>query len=107
MIISTSLLKKALNDRAKASKRHSEGYSSRIDSTNVGMSFGFATGFLVISTIFLMLELIVLFYSVNIAMKCTSPGPERIINIALAISFTFPYALLNIIFVPCAKKTLE
>tara|TARA_B110000908_G_C10234143_1_gene442321 strand:+ start:587 stop:922 length:336 start_codon:yes stop_codon:yes gene_type:complete len=105
MIISTSLLKKALNDRAKASKRQSEGYTS-LESTNAGMSLGFATGFLIMATVFVLLELMVLFYSINIAMNCTEPGPARIVNMVLAIAFTFPYALLNMIFVPCAKKTL-
>ena len=36
MIISTSLLKKALNDRANAKKRQSEGYTM-LESTNAGM----------------------------------------------------------------------
>ena len=105
MIISTSLLKKAMSDRAKASNNRSEGYTM-LESTNAGMSLGFATGFLVIATVFVMLELLVLFYSINIAMNCTIPGPGRIVNMVLAITFTFPYALLNMIFVPCAKKTL-
>jgi hypothetical protein len=105
MIISTSLLKKALKDRANSTKRQSEGYTM-LESTNAGMSLGFATGFLIIATMFVMLELLVLFYSIGIAISCTKPGPERIINIVLAISFTLPYALLNLIFVPCAKKAI-
>jgi hypothetical protein len=105
MIISTSLLKKALNDRVKAKKRQSEGYTM-LESTNAGMSLGFATGFLIIATVFLMLELLVLFYSIGMAMNCTKPGPERIVHVTLAIAFTFPYALLNALFIPCAKKTL-
>ena len=105
MIISTSIFKKAYSDRQKAQKRQKEGYTM-LESTNAGMSMGFAPGFLVISTVFVILELIVLFYSIGIAMNCSSSRPERIIYIVLAITFTFPYALLNIIFVPCAKKTL-
>jgi hypothetical protein len=106
MIISTSLLKKAINDRAMASKHQSEGYTL-LESTNAGMSLGFATGFLIMSIVFLFLELLVLFYSINIAVNCTSPGPERIVHVVLAITFTLPYALMNLIFVPCAKKTLN
>ncbi len=106
MIISISLLNKALHNRSKASKNQQEGYSS-IESANAGMSLGLTTGFLIIAILFVLLELIVLFYSISIAINCTSPGPERIINVVLAITFTLPYALLNIIFVPCAKKTLK
>jgi hypothetical protein len=105
MIISTSLVKKALNDRSRAKKRQSEGYTM-LESTNAGMSLGFATGFLIVATVFLMLELLVLFYMIGIVMRCTKPGPERIVHMVLAIAFTFPYALLNALFVPCAKKAL-
>jgi hypothetical protein len=106
MIISISLLKKALHDRSKAKKQLSEGYTM-LESTNAGMSLGFATGFLIIASVFLMLELLVLFYSIGIAMSCTKPGPERIVQVTLAITFTYPYALLNTLFIPCAKKTLR
>jgi hypothetical protein len=106
MIISTSLFKKALKDRVQAKKRQSEGYTM-LESTNAGMSLGFATGFLIIATVFMILELLVLFFSIIMAMNCTEPGPERIVHVTLAIVFTFPYALLNALFIPCAKKTLR
>ena len=106
MIISTSLLQKALKDRADSKKRQTEGYTL-LESTNAGISLGVATGFLIIAIVFLMLELVVLFYSITIAISCTEPGPERIINVVSAITFTFPYAILNLIFVPCAKKALR
>jgi len=104
MIISTSLLKKALNDRAKAKKRQSEGYTM-LESTNAGMSLGFATGFLIIATVFLMLELLVLFYAITIAYNCTT-GHERVAHVVLAIAFTFPYVLLMLLFNKCSTKTL-
>ena len=106
MIISTTLLQKALKDRADAKKSQTEGYTL-LESTNAGITIGIATGFLIIAIVFLMLEILVLFYIITIAINCTEPGPERIINIVLAISFTFPYALLNLIFVPCAKKAIS
>lgn len=105
MIISLRTIKVALNDRAKAYKRESEGYSM-LDSANAGMSLGFATGFLLVAIVFLLLELIVLFYCIAIVMKCTKPGPTRVVHMVLAISFTFPYALLNMVFVPCASKSI-
>lgn len=112
MIISITMLKNALKSRgrvidmAKSEKRHIEGYNM-LDSTNAGMSLGFATGFLIIATVFLMLELLVLFYSISMAMSCTKPGAERVLHVTLAIVFTFPYALLNALFIPCGKKVLR
>jgi NADH:ubiquinone oxidoreductase subunit 3 (subunit A) len=105
MIVSTSILNKALNDRANAQKSKSEGYS-KLESTNAGMGLGFSTGFLIIAVVFVMLELLVLFYCINIAYTCFT-GPERIINLVLAITFTLPYALVTTVFVPCAKKALN
>lgn len=105
MLVSLSFLNKAMNDRAKAVKKNKEGYSL-LESTNAGISLGFATSFLIIAIVFLALELLVLFYSIQIAITCTKAGPERVVNIVLAITFTFPYALFNILFNPCAKKTL-
>ena len=104
MIISTSLLKKALKDRAKAVKRSSEGYTM-LESTNAGMSLGMATGFLIIATLFVVLELLVLFYAITIAYNC-STGHERVVHIVLAMVFTFPYVLLMLLFNKCASKTL-
>jgi hypothetical protein len=105
MIVSLTMVKEAYNARIKAVKRQSEGYTM-LESTNAGMSLGFATGFLIIAVMFLMLELLVLFYCVGIAYNCSRSVPERIVNVVLAITFTLPYALLNMVFVPCARKTL-
>ena len=105
MIISTTLLQKALKDRADAKKSQTEGYTL-LESTNAGMGLGFSTGFLIIAVVFVMLELLVLFYCINIAYTCFT-GPERIINLVLAITFTLPYALVTTVFVPCAKKALN
>ena len=105
MIVSFTMVKEAYTARAKAMKLQSEGYTM-LDSTNAGMSLGFATGYLVIAVVFLMLELLVLFYCVGIAYSCSKSAPERIVNVVLAITFTLPYALLNMVFVPCARKTL-
>lgn len=105
MIVSLTMVKEAYNARAKAVKRQSEGYTM-LDSTNAGMSLGFATGYLIIAVMFLMLELLVLFYCIGIAYSCSKSVPERIVNVVLAITFTLPYALLNMVFVPCARKTL-
>lgn len=107
MLFTSSLLFKAIKNRENYMKlTGKEGYSPS-DSIDAGMSLGFVTGFLIIAIVFFMLELLVMFYCIRIALVCTSPGPERIVNMVLAIMFTFPYALLNIVFVPCAKQSLN
>lgn len=105
MIVSSSVFNNALKARVNALKRKKEGFSA-LDSTNDGMSLGFATGFLIIAIVFVMLELLVLFYAITMAINCTKAGPERIVHVVLAIVFTFPYVLLSMFFSPCAKKTL-
>lgn len=72
-----------------------------------GASASFLSFGLVLATIFLVLEIIVLFYAVSIAIQCTRPGPERIVHIVLAITFTLPYVLLNVMFNKCAKDNLQ
>jgi hypothetical protein len=55
----------------------------------------------------LMIELLILFYSVGIALRCTKPGTERFVHIVLLIMFPFPYALVSVIANPCAKEYLN
>jgi len=104
MIISTHLLNKAIKDRHDAKRRQSEGYNT-LDSVNAGMSLGFATGFLIIAVVFVVLELLVLFYAITIAYNC-SQGHERVVHVVLAIVFTFPYVLLMLLFNKCGPTTL-
>ena len=105
MIISISTLQKSVKKYNKE-KIKRENYNT-LDSLNDGVGLGLELSFVVISLIFTLLEFLVLLYSLLIAIRCTKPGPERVIHVVLAISFTLPYALLNVIFNKCAKKTLR
>jgi hypothetical protein len=105
MLITTSLLNKSLKTYNKTKNEDREGYS-KSESLNAGMSAGFATGFLLIAVIFFVLELILLFYSVYIALKCTKPGAERVMHVVLATVFTLPYALISLTFNSCAKQAI-
>jgi hypothetical protein len=111
MLFSINFLRRSLKDRKKAIERKKkEKYShnySRIGSLNAGMSFGFATGMMIISVVFLILELLLLFYSIGIVLRCTKRGPERIVHMVLAIIFTVPYALFSVLLNPCAKEYLH
>lgn len=105
MIISTNLLKNSIEKYSKG-KIKREGYSN-IESLNAGMSASFDTAFLIIAVIFFTLELLVMFYSVVIALNCSKPGPERVIHIVLSITFTLPYALLMLLFNKCTPGVLD
>lgn len=103
MIISTSLLKNAV-DKYRAGKNR-ENYDNW-DAANQGTTAAFNTFLVVIALIFFILEIILLFYAILIALNCTKAGAERIVHIVLAVIFTLPYMLLNVLFNPCAKNTL-
>ena len=107
MIISTSILKNAIEKYNQyQSQKKKEKFTTSLVAES-GISAAFTSFLLVIALIFFVLELIVLFYAVNIAIVCTKGGPERIVNVVLAIVFTIPYVLLNILFNACAKQTLR
>lgn len=87
-------------------RKDKENYS-KWDSAQAGFSSGLNTGFLVIAVVFFALELLVLFFALNVALKCTKGGPERTVHVVLAIVFTLPYMLLNLLFNKCASDVLK
>ena len=104
MIISTNLLKNAI-EKYNYRKINKEGYTN-MESVNAGISASFDTAFLITSVIFFTLEVLVMLYSIVIALRCSQAGPERVIHIVLAVTFTLPYALLMLLFNKCASKAL-
>lgn len=103
MIISTSLLKNAIDKYSTIKKR--ENYND-LDAANQGATAAFNAFLVIIALIFFILELILLFFAILIALNCTKAGAERIVHIVLAVIFTLPYMLLNVLFNSCAKNTL-
>lgn len=105
MLVSGSILKSAIeryNNKKKTIERYSGGQSA-----SAGVSAAFDSFVLVVAMVFFVLELIVLYFAVSVAIKCTRGGPERIVHIVMANTFTLPYMLLNTLFNDCAKKTLR
>ena len=100
MLTSVTVLQNAL-ERYERSKKIKEKYNM-MESGAGGLAAGFATGFLVIAIIFVALEFIVMFFAINVAFRCAQGGAERIIHLVLAVVFTLPYMLLNILFNKCA-----
>jgi hypothetical protein len=110
MYVSTSLLHNALKQYNDYQKTKKEGFRENYsgwDSAGAGFSAGFVAFFVVFAIIFFILELIVLVYSIIIALRCTKGGGERIVHLVLAIVFTLPYALLNALFNNCAISVLR
>ena len=105
MLISSSILKTALASHQQQ-QRLRENFSAG-SAAQSGAAAAFTSFTLVVAIIFFLLELIVLFYAINMALACSEGGPERIVNVVLAITFTLPYVMLNILFNNCAKASLR
>lgn len=117
MIISATYLKNALekytkHKQDKKSKSSKEGYLGTKegytagDGITAGSDAAFVSFTLVVAVIFFVLELVLLFYAILMAINCSKPGAERIVNVVLSITFTLPYILLKSMFESCSKSTL-
>ena len=106
MLISSTLLKNSIENYNKVQKKNQENYSFG-EAAMAGTNAAFVSFFLVVSLVFFILELVLLYYAINMALVCTEGGPERIVNMVLAVIFTLPYVLLNILFNDCAKQSLK
>jgi hypothetical protein len=105
MLTSFTFLQNSL-EKYNTYKKNNENYS-KWDSAQAGLGSGLVTGFLVIAVVFFALELLVLFFAINVALKCTKGGPERTVHVVLAIVFTLPYMLLNLLFNKCASDVIK
>jgi len=97
MLFSTSLLKNAMQSKKPDP-------NSDLDYDKISPFFkGY---FIFIYSVLFIIEVIVLYYSVVIAVKTTKKGPERTVNLILACLFSFPYMMLNLLLNPEARKVL-
>lgn len=62
---------------------------------------------LVFALILFVFEIIVVIYAILMALRCTKSGPERIVHIVLALTFTLPYVLIMSVFNSCGQKVLR
>lgn len=102
MLLSSYLLQNSYEKYQKAKENFTSGQA-----VEAGTSAAFISFTIIVSIIFFVLELILLFYGLKIAINCSEGGGERIVNVVLATMFTMPYVLLNILFNKCAKKVLQ
>ena len=110
MIISSTFLKNALENYNISKKANVEKFGFS-DMTKQGITQGMSTAFytflLFIAIIFFFLEFIMFYFAIYISLQCSKSKEEKIVNFVLAVFFTMPYVLLNILFNPCAKNLLR
>jgi hypothetical protein len=107
MLISTLFLNNSLKSYNISQKRKTKENFILNKTVQAGATSALETFILVISVVFFMLEILVLYYSITIALNCSKGGPEKIVNLVLAVTFTLPYALFNLLLNDCAKITLQ
>lgn len=61
---------------------------------------------LIVAVVLLVVEIALLYYAISIALVSASTNEGKFINVVLAICFTMPYLLLNLLFNPAAKAVL-
>jgi len=106
MLLSSTHLSKTLETYQKEKRENTTG-NTITNSMSAGAASAFTTGMLILSVIFFVMEIILIFYAILIAFSCTEGGPERIVHVFLAVFFTIPYILLMIVFNKCAGETLR
>lgn len=85
-----------------------EGFELPASSKTLQGMDGFNDGLVFVLYVFavslLLLEIMLLFYAVTIALRCSKPGMNRVAHVALALFFTVPYVLLALFLSPCVEK---
>ncbi len=69
-----------------------------------GASTALYASLFLFASLLLFFEMVALIYAVQIAVKCSREGPQRICHLLLAVFFTYPYLLIALFFSKCAKK---
>ena len=103
MIITSTILRRSLENYKKAKQ---ENFTMG-ETVAAAASASMATFILAVAIIFFIFELILLYFAIYIALKCSTSRSERIVNFVLATTFTLPYMLLNNLFNPCSQKILK
>jgi hypothetical protein len=96
MLFSSCLLQNCVKNKKKTQINSNFTQNSLFKGITIGVAL-----------LIMIIELMILFYSVGIALRCTKPGTERFVHIVLVIMFPFPYALVSAITSQCAKDYLQ
>lgn len=57
----------------------------------------------VVAFFLFIIEIVILFYAISIAVECTTTPTEKVIHIIVALFFTLPYLVGMMLLSPCAK----
>lgn len=107
MLLSSTFFKNAYDRYQKHKKESKEGFNG-LESASAGTSLALDLFLLIISFIFLTIEILMIYYAITIAIKCTKSGTgERVAAVSLAIFFTFPFMLITFFFNKCGQDTLR
>ena len=66
-----------------------------------GMQHGLIFTVYMISVAFLIMEIMLMLYSLKLALRCSKPGMNRVAHVTMAFFFTFPYVLMSLFFSDC------
>jgi peptidoglycan biosynthesis protein MviN/MurJ (putative lipid II flippase) len=94
MLLSTSMLNSAYNNFPKKEDYNSENKAKCVSCV-------------ILAIILLIIELAVLFFAIDIALNTPKSNAEKFIHLVLAVTFTLPYLLLNVLFNEKARELLE
>lgn len=112
MLVSGTLLKNSFDRYQKSKKGDSAEYFNEKygvwESTTAGISSSVDLFIFIVSLVFFVIEVLLIYYAIALALKCTKSGTsERVAHLSLAIFFTFPYILLSVFFGKCAQEKLS
>ena len=62
---------------------------------------------IVVALVVVVVEVALLYFAVMIALANSTSPAEQFVNVVLAIMFTMPYLLLNVVFNPVARQELS
>ena len=102
MLLSSYVLQNSFENYKKSRENYSIG-----ETVGAGASAAVVSFMLVVAVLFFLMELLLIFYGLKMAIFCTNGGAERIVNVVLVVLLPLPYVMLNILFNKCAQKSLR
>ncbi len=89
----------------QAKQKNVEGFQDAKEDRKVDMMEGAQYGLIfvvyMISVALLIMEIMLMVYSLQLAIRCSKPGMNRVAHVSMAFFFTFPYVLMSLFFSKC------
>jgi heme/copper-type cytochrome/quinol oxidase subunit 2 len=98
MIFAASITAKAVENFNKSKTENYQG-----DSCGNGSSLAF----LIISVVFLVVEIVMLYFALKIALASGKTNTSKFVHVVLALTMTLPYVLLSVLLNPDARAALD